>query len=210
MQQSSTKLGRLLPLFGVAGAIVALDQATKVWVRATIHETGPVVVIPKIFRIVHVENPGAAWGLLGDAAFRMPFFIVMTSLALVAITVYYSRLGDSHKLLRTALMVIMGGAIGNFIDRLHHQSVTDFLDFFVAVKPVSGWLISVFGTNRWPAFNVADIAVVAGLFLVLYDSFILEPKRAEQAEREAQPDTGPLVSTPEPDMAKTLKQEGAC
>lgn len=217
MQSRETLLHRFLPLVGVAGAIVALDQGTKIWVRATIGETGPIVVIPRIFRLVHVENPGAAWGILGDASFRMPFFIGMTTVALIGILVYYSRLSHEHKVLKWALMVIMGGAIGNFIDRLHHQSVTDFLDFFVAIKPVSTWLIQLFGTNRWPAFNVADIAVVVGLFLVVYDSLFLEPRR--MAAAEAAQATGSAVPAPasagealapQPDLTSTLKQEGAC
>lgn len=217
MQSRESLLHRFLPFVGVAGAIVALDQGTKTWVRATITETGPIVVIPRIFRIVHVENPGAAWGILGDATYRMPFFIGMTSLALVAIIVYFSRLSPDHKVLRWALTIIMGGAVGNFIDRLDHQSVTDFLDFFVAIKPVSTWLIQIAGTNRWPAFNVADIAVVVGLFLVIYDSLFLEPRRMAAAEAAQAGDARNAAAAPsgealaaQPDMTSTLKQEGAC
>lgn len=166
--------------------LIVADQATKFWIRATIHETGPVVVIPGLFRLVHVENEGAAWGILSDATYRMPFFIVSTTLAFVVIGLYFSRLTDEQKVLRVALASILGGAIGNFIDRLRFQSVTDFLDFYVAANPVKSWLIQTVGSNRWPSFNIADIAIVVGLGLVIYDSLLLEPRRMKAAELREQ------------------------
>lgn len=166
--------------------MIVADQASKYWIRATIHETGPIVVIKGLFRLVHVENEGAAWGILSDASYRMPFFIVSTTVAFVVIGLYFSRLTDEQKVLRVALASILGGAIGNFIDRLRFQSVTDFLDFYVAAKPVSTWLIQTVGSNRWPSFNIADIAIVVGLGLVIYDSLLLEPKRMRAAELREQ------------------------
>lgn len=178
----------------ISSSVFALDQLTKNWIRETIHETGPIHVIRGFFRLVHVENPGAAWGILSDASFRMPFFYTSTLVALVGIGIFFHRLGDAHKALRLALAVVLGGALGNFYDRIVYQSVTDFLDFFVAAKPVSGWLIRTFGTNRWPSFNIADIAIVVGLSLLMYDSLILEPRRVQQDEKSGGED-GPERQT---------------
>lgn len=186
---------KYLQLLVISSSIFGLDQVTKNWVRDTIHETGPIPVIPGFFRIVHVENAGAAWGILSDASFRMPFFYASTLIALTAIGIFFSRLGPEHRVLRLALSVVLGGALGNFLDRVLYQSVTDFLDFFVAVKPVSAWLISTFGTNRWPSFNVADVAIVVGLGLVMFDAMILEPQRIRKAEAEGQ---GPAGGGDEP------------
>lgn len=170
-------LNKYVQLVVIALTLVVLDQSTKIWIRATIHETGPIQVIPGFFRLVHVENEGAAWGILSDAAYRMPFFIVTTLTAFVVIGVYYSRLDDQYKVLRVALATILGGAIGNFIDRMVQQSVTDFLDFYISQRPLSSWLIQTMGSNRWPSFNIADVAIVVGLVLVMYDSFVLETQR---------------------------------
>lgn len=107
---SRTSGRQYLLLAALSLFLIVADQATKFWIRATIHETGPVVVIPGIFRLVHVENEGAAWGILSDATYRMPFFIVSTSVAFVVIGLYFSRLTNEHKVLRVALASILGGA----------------------------------------------------------------------------------------------------
>lgn len=185
-------LNKYVQLLIITVFLVVLDQSTKIWIRATIHESGPIQVIPGFFRLVHVENEGAAWGILSDAAYRMPFFIVTTLVAFTVIGVYYSKLDDQYKVLRLALSTILGGAIGNFIDRMVQQSVTDFLDFYISYRPLSSWLIQTMGTNRWPSFNVADVAIVVGLILVMYDSFVLENQRL-RAQKEAQA-TSPTIS----------------
>ncbi|GAB4272802.1 MAG: signal peptidase II [Deferrisomatales bacterium] len=137
---------------GVAGAVVALDQATKAWVHTTfaLHESRPVV--EGVFHLTYVRNPGAAFGLFaGHAeAFRRPFFLLVTAVALAVILGVVRRLPPDRPWTLAALSLVFGGAVGNLIDRLRWGEVVDFLDVF--------WK-----THHWPAFNVADSAITVGM-----------------------------------------------
>ena len=175
-------------LIVVTSLAVLVDQGAKWLVRAHIQERfGRIEVIPGFFRLVHAENEGAAWGLLSEASYRIPFFIVATLIAFVVIGVFFVRLPKGKLSLAVALASILGGAIGNFIDRVLYQSVTDFLEFYISYPPIKRVLIQIFGSYRWPAFNIADVAIVVGISIVLYDAFVIEPremKAREEADRE--------------------------
>ena len=151
---------RFLAFGALALAVVVLDQATKAWVLATfeLHETLP--VIPGWFHLTYIRNPGAAFGLFsGHAeAFRRPFFLVVTAVALAAILAILWRAPRGRPWLLMALGLVFGGAVGNLIDRVRWGEVVDFLDVF--------WR-----THHWPAFNVADSAITVGAALLIAEGF---------------------------------------
>lgn len=144
----------------LVGVVVALDQSTKQHIDATfnLYESRPVV--EGYFNLTYVRNSGAAFGMLSrqDPKFLRLFFLSVTGLALVIITFYYSRVPWSQRLTLCSLGLIMGGALGNGIDRYTIGQVIDFLDVYV-------------GDYHWPAFNVADSAICIGVGLLLIDSF---------------------------------------
>lgn len=150
-------------------AVVLLDQVTKLLVDRlmTLHESR--VVIDGLVHLTYVRNRGAAFGLFSDAdlPFQSALFSVVSLLALAAIAAYFFKLPDRSRLARTALALVMGGALGNLIDRARLGSVIDFVDVF--------W-----GPHHWPAFNVADSAISVGVTLLVLDML-----RAPNAERSA-------------------------
>lgn len=140
----------------IALGVILLDQATKLWIQnhMVLYTTRP--VLPDFFNIVYVLNRGAAFGFLNrsDIAWQTYFFFAATALA-VMIIVHLLRLARSDdKLLIIGLGSILGGAIGNLIDRIKTGEVVDFLDFY--------WK-----SYHWPAFNVADIAIFLGSLALL-------------------------------------------
>jgi signal peptidase II len=177
---------KLLYLLVPAALLFGIDQGTKAWIIDNILLRRNIPVIPQLFRLTYVQNPGAAWGIMAESSIRMPFFIVTTSLALLVILLYVSRVPREHLHLVAAMGSILGGAAGNFLDRLRFQAVTDWIEFYWGFDPIKGWLIQIFRTNRWPAFNIADVAIVAGLFVILYDMFVLEPRRQKLAGNGAE------------------------
>lgn len=124
-----------------------------------------VPVVDGFWSFRYIENPGAAWGLLSsaDERVRVPFFIVISIGAMVLILGFFRKLEEHQRLLIFGLSLVFGGAIGNFIDRLHQSYVIDFIDWYV-------------GRHHWPTFNVADAAITAGVGLLLSD-WVLEVLR---------------------------------
>ncbi|MGH7410699.1 MAG: signal peptidase II [Candidatus Methylomirabilis sp.] len=149
--------------------MILLDQVSKLYIQATIPLGHSVPVIPDLFAIVHVLNPGAAFGLLAarSASFRNPFFIGISILAIAFILYYRHRGLETHPLASFALSLILGGALGNLIDRLRIRMVIDFLDVH-------------YYQYHWPAFNVADSAITIGVSLMLLDLILGERRRADQ------------------------------
>jgi signal peptidase II len=142
----------------VIASIVVLDQLTKMIVRAMLPLTGHVTVIPNLLDITHVQNTGAAFGLLNAADFpyKSGVMIVVAALALVAISLYARQLGSHERLSRYGLALILGGAFGTLIDRTLSGYVVDFVDVY--------W-----GEAHFWAFNVADAAITIGAVLVLLE-----------------------------------------
>ena len=147
-------------LVALAGLVLLLDQGSKVYVHHTfvLHESRP--VIADFFHLTYVRNPGAAFGLLArqKAAFLRLFFPMVTVLAILALLVYFIRVPQQRTLTLWSICFIIGGAVGNGIDRLWLGQVIDFLDFH--------W-----HTYHWPAFNLADSAICVGVGLLLLDAF---------------------------------------
>lgn len=129
---------------------VALDQASKLIVRGsmTLYQSEP--VLGDFFRLTYIHNPGAAFGLNMGSPFLHTAFSV---LALGVLIYLYRSLAAAERLARLALCLVLGGAVGNIIDRLYLGEVVDFFDFGL-------------GDLRWPIFNVADSCVTVGVLLL--------------------------------------------
>ena len=140
------------------GGVVAFDQLTKEIVRQTIDLYDRRPVIEGLLDITHVQNTGAAFGLLNSADFpyKPLVMIAIAAIALVAIAAYATQLGFHERLARFGLALILGGAFGNLIDRAVAGHVVDFVDIY--------W-----GNAHFWAFNVADAAITTGAVLVLLD-----------------------------------------
>lgn len=138
--------------------VVAIDQLTKMYITLNfrLHESIP--VIQDIFHITYVRNTGAAFGIFRNASeiFRTVFFLSLPPIAMVVIFYLIKNNKDRDWLQNGALSLVFAGALGNYIDRLRFRYVIDFLDFHY--KRV--W--------SYPAFNVADMAIVIGVFLLFY------------------------------------------
>jgi signal peptidase II len=149
------------------GAIVALDQLSKFLVRSTIPLYAKHVVIPRLLDITHVQNTGAAFGVLNasDLPYKSAIMIGIAALALVAISVYARQLGSHERLSRYGLALILGGAFGNLIDRAAYRYVIDFVDVY--------W-----GDAHFWAFNVADAAITIGAIFVLIEMLGLGRRHA--------------------------------
>jgi signal peptidase II len=143
----------------IMGAIVVIDQLTKEIVRRTLPLHGePAQIIPGFLDLTHVQNTGAAFGLLNAADFpyKAAVMIGIAGMALIAIAAYATQLGFHERLARLGLALILGGAFGNLIDRAVFGHVVDFVDVY--------W-----GAAHFWAFNVADAAITIGATLVLLD-----------------------------------------
>src|SRR5947209_970651 len=151
-------------MYGVAGAVFAIDRLTKWMIETRLSAMDTHVVIPGFFEIVHSENQGAAFGLFAEStsAWRTVLLIGFSVVALIALAVMLWRTSRLDRTTSIALALILGGAMGNVFDRIHFKKVTDFLLFYI-------------GSYQWPAFNAADSAIVIGSGLLLLD--FIKPKR---------------------------------
>ena len=142
----------------LSAVIILFDIWTK-WLivkRIDLHEAIP--VIPSFFQLVHVRNTGAAFGLGANASSKIvPILLNVGAIAVFCVVVVYAlRTAVTDRLLQTGLHLILGGAIGNLLDRFRFGYVVDFLDVYV-------------GSHHWPAFNVADSAICIGIALLFLD-----------------------------------------
>ena len=162
---------RLVVGLALAVAVLALDQLTKHLALLHLDPVLPVVVIP-FFNLVLVWNRGVSFGMLSGAGHAAPWLLVGLALVIAAFLVAWLW-REQRVLPQTALWLVLAGAIGNIIDRLRFGAVVDFLDFHLA-----GY--------HWPAFNVADSAIVIGAGLLLIDSLFL--RRNTITERRGETD----------------------
>src|SRR5690348_11306382 len=144
--------------FAIALLILVLDRAAK-WIVArdiSLHDT--IQVIPGFFRLTHVENRGAAFGLFADSPseWKITVLVLFSVVALAIVSVLLWRNTHSMQSTGIGLALILGGAVGNLWDRLLSGRVVDFLLFYV-------------GQYQWPAFNVADSAIVVGAGLLVFE-----------------------------------------
>ena len=170
------RIPRRLPwLLAISALVVLADRVTKVWVAAHIELGGGIPVIPRVLRITHWTNEGAAFSMFADSASPHLVRWVLVGFAavlLIAVLVALVRLGDSFTLTTVALALVLGGALGNVHDRILYGSVVDFIE------------VHIFGYH-WPDFNVADSSIVTGACLLLLDSLL--PRRRADHQTETLP-----------------------
>jgi signal peptidase II len=145
-------------LFLIALVVFTLDRYTK-WLiahRLTMHDS--ITVIPGFFRIIHAENPGAAFGIFADSPspWKISMLIVFSVIALFIVCALLWKASNVMTSTGVGLALILGGAIGNLWDRIVSHRVVDFLLFYI-------------GRYEWPAFNVADSAIVVGACLLVFE-----------------------------------------
>ncbi|MCX6346212.1 MAG: signal peptidase II [Armatimonadetes bacterium] len=157
-----------LSFYAIALGLTVLDQVTKDLARIYLHDGKPVSVIPGFFDLQLSFNNGAAFGIMPNWA---PMFILIALAAIFAIVKLRGN-ENQPKALSIGLALLLGGALGNLIDRIasSHHEVTDFLSVHVNL---SG------NVYAWPTFNVADAAVVIGAILMIFHVYVLEKRRIE-------------------------------
>lgn len=139
---------------------LVLDQLSKFIVLQNMEQGQSIPIINQIFHLTYIQNPGAAFGLL---AYRTTFFIFTTLAVVLGIIILYRRLGEKKGMLPLGMGLVVGGALGNLIDRLRYGKVVDFFDFRI-----------------WPVFNIADTAIVVGAGLLVLAMWNYEQKKSEK------------------------------
>lgn len=152
----------------IAALVVIIDQVSKWLVVKHVPLYGKINALP-FLDITHIRNPGAAFGIFREMpeSLRLPLFIAVLAAAVVVIIYFLSKTGKNDGLLVFSLSLILGGAIGNSIDRFRLRYVTDFIDFHWFGNPAL----------HWPPFNLSDSAITIGVVLILFDTFILKRGR---------------------------------
>lgn len=155
---------KYLILITVTTLVIALDQATKIYIDRSMDLHNSITVIENFFNITYMRNKGAAFSFLSSFSYRLPFFILISLVAVIVIMVVMYRLRPDQKFTAVCLSLIFSGALGNLVDRIRMGEVIDFLDVH--------WY-----EHHWPAFNVADSAICVGVFLLAIDMFIEEKRQ---------------------------------
>ena len=152
-------------------AVFGADRLTKTWAQFSLEVGERLDVIPGFFYLTHVRNTGAAFGLFSDApqVYRMVFFISVSLIAVGIIISFYRKLSPGDRLAALSLGLILGGAVGNLIDRIFRQEVVDFLHF------------RLWRGYSWPDFNVADSAIVVGVGILVLELLASEGEQRGSA-----------------------------
>ena len=148
-------------------AVLVADQWSKLWVEQSLPLHQPMTIIPGFLNFTHVRNSGVAFGMFAEGGVRGT--LILTGLGLVALAVvglYFWRTPAQDRLMLTSLALILGGAVGNLMDRIAAGFVTDFIDAYV-------------GTYHWHTFNVADSAITIGITLMAVDILLAGKKTPE-------------------------------
>ena len=176
---------KLASIYGwllIAAGVVLLDQVTKAMVESALPLGASVFVAP-VLDLVHVRNPGAAFSFLASASgWQREFFIGIAFVASIWIIWMLIRAEPGQRIFCTALSLILGGALGNVVDRVRLGGVIDFLYFH--------W-----GPHYWPAFNVADSAITCGAILLIFDAFRIGSRHRSSASGNKSDERRPRQST---------------
>jgi len=144
----------------IIAAVVLIDRITKLYIRMRVSPWDVHPVIPGFFNIIHTENPGAAFGMFAEGSSQWRSFLLigvtLGVMAVIAWMLFRPARAAESELLRAGFALVLGGALGNFIDRASRGTVTDFLQFF-------------FGSYEFPSFNAADSAITIGAALLILD-----------------------------------------
>lgn len=173
---------RYLIFWILASLSLFWDQVSKVWVRGNIpfnsyRDIDSITLIPGTFYIVHVGNHGAAWGMLEGFGW---LFISLAVFAMAAIYVYRKHLELDRRWIQMIFGLLVGGIIGNVVDRIFQGFVTDFI---LVIIPVVGY--------HWPVFNVADAAIVTGVLLYMVETFRSDFKEKNKSDSQVSGDEPP-------------------
>ncbi len=144
----------------IAVVVVGFDRLTKMWITAALDRGEVIHLIPGFLSIVHVRNPGAAFGMLAGAAspWREIALVAVSAAAVLGFAWMLKRMPRHAVAERTATAAVIGGALGNLYDRVVYGEVVDFVDVYV-------------GSWHWPAFNVADSAITIGIAVLILQAF---------------------------------------
>jgi signal peptidase II len=145
----------ILPWLGFSLLLIVCDQLTKLWIQFHL-EQGAIVEVNSYFNLVYVLNPGAAFSFLANQSGWQKHFLSTVAVIASIVILFMMRSSRNRNFSMFCLSCILGGAIGNLIDRLTHGAVIDFLDFYIQ-------------NYHWPAFNVADIAITIGAIGLIID-----------------------------------------
>jgi len=150
--------------YGLAAFVIALDQWTKWLVVKNMTLGESIILWDPYFALLSHRNRGAAWGMLQG---RMGLFTIITIIVIIGIIYYFHKEANGKPLFQVGLMMLLGGALGNFIDRLWRKEVVDFVDVLI---PIINY--------DFPIFNIADAALTIGVVFIIL--FILQEERAEK------------------------------
>ncbi len=155
----------------VIPVVFILDQITKKWAISALKGKPAIDVIKGYFDFRYVENPGAAWGIFGsmDDSVRKPFFVIVSIIAILFIIYFFIKIKKEQRVLSVAISLILGGAFGNFYDRVVNSYVVDFIHWF-------------YKDYHWPTFNIADSAITCGVILMIIHMLFLE--KSESGEKK--------------------------
>ena len=170
MIRDITQQKKTFLVYATIAVVVILDQVSKYIIKSTMYLYESIEFMGNFFKITYIENPGMAFGIQMESKF---WFTFLSIAAAVIVLIYLIRLPNERLLFRFALALIMGGAIGNLIDRVFAGRVVDFMDveFFDISLPAFDFLFISFpgfSLTRWPVFNVADSAVTCGMILIAW------------------------------------------
>jgi len=173
-----------LPAWITMIVIIGLDQLTKSLIRSHLYPYQSIDIWGSFLRFTHLQNTGAAFSLsLPNDSYNRIFFIATSLLATVLIIYLLHK--AFHKIQVWGLGLVLGGALGNLIDRIIRGGVTDFLDFDIP---------DMFGMQRFPVFNVADSAIFIGMVLLIIDTILVSGKQKAPLESEETPSDVPAAS----------------
>jgi signal peptidase II len=158
---------KLRPAIWVPAAVVVADQLTKFWIAATYPLGTEIEIVPGLFRLVHARNRGIAFGIFGASGPTVQLALLIVVALIVAFVAWQLARAGGDGLAGVGLALVLGGAIGNIIDRVLRGEVVDFLDFYV----VTGG-----HEHHWPAFNLADSAISVGACCVILAEILLQLK----------------------------------
>ncbi len=171
-------------LVAIAAITFVLDIGSKTWAESALKEVREIVLIDRYLSFELAHNRGAAWGVGAEwhDSVRIPFFLGVSAIAISFITSLYSKLRADQHALRWGLPLVLGGALGNVFDRVRYGEVVDFVlfraDWVLKMnEKLQRGMPKLAVTDRWPTFNIADVAIGAGLVLMAID--MMGSKRAE-------------------------------
>ncbi len=159
----------ILRLLIISSLIILLDQATKFLVMARMSVGQSIPLLDGFLNLTFVMNRGAAFGFLSSASesFRVPFFLGISVVAILVVLYFYFKEARESVLLQIGLALVLGGAVGNLIDRIRFHEVVDFIDVY-------------YKRLHWPAFNIADSAITIGVSVLVLDMILTSLKERRE------------------------------